>query len=122
MARTRSRTYCGRVASSRETDAAFPACEIRSGATLSFHHHLRNGDQVLNSVLAVAAARGLTDLTVAASSLFPVHAPLVEHMRRGVVLKPAPSTRPAVEGDEPVVGIVEHRDGRVIDLIRRAPG
>jgi len=71
----------------RDIDAAFDACGIRSGATLSFHHHLRNGDQVLNTVLAVAARRGLTNLRVAASSLFPVHAPLVEHMRRGVVTR-----------------------------------
>jgi citrate lyase subunit alpha / citrate CoA-transferase len=38
-------------------------------------------------VLAVAARRELTDLKIAASSLFPVHAPLVEHMRRGVVTR-----------------------------------
>lgn len=64
---------------------AFDACDIADGATLSFHHHLRNGDQVLNQVLAAAARRGLRNLNVAASSLFPVHAPLVEHMRSGVV-------------------------------------
>lgn len=65
--------------------AAFDACGIRDGATLSFHHHLRNGDAVLNRVMAEAAARGLRGLTVAASSLFPVHEPLVAHMRSGVV-------------------------------------
>lgn len=68
-----------------DLEAAFDACGIGDGATLSFHHHLRNGDQVLNRVLAVAARRGLRGLTVAASSLFPVHAPLVEHIRSGVV-------------------------------------
>ena len=69
----------------KDIEAAFDACRIESGATLSFHHHLRNGDQVLNQVMATAAARGLRDLRVAASSLFAVHAPLVEHMRSGVV-------------------------------------
>lgn len=69
----------------KDIEAAFDACKIESGATLSFHHHLRNGDNVLNLVLEVAAKRGLTDLRVAASSIFPVHAPLVEHIRRGVV-------------------------------------
>ncbi len=68
-----------------DIEAAFDACEIADGATLSFHHHLRNGDQVLNQVLAVAARRGLRGLTIAASSVFPVHAPLVEHLRSGVV-------------------------------------
>ena len=64
---------------------AFDACSVRDGATLSFHHHLRNGDQVLNIVLAEAARRGLRGLTIAASSLFPVHEPLVAHVRSGVV-------------------------------------
>jgi citrate lyase subunit alpha/citrate CoA-transferase len=65
--------------------AAFDACGVRDGATLSFHHHLRNGDAVLNLVMAEASRRGLRGLTVAASSLFPVHEPLVAHMRSGVV-------------------------------------
>lgn len=71
----------------RDIEAAFDACAIRDGATLSFHHHLRNGDQVLNLVLAVAARRGLRDLRIAPSSLFPVHAPLVDHIRTGVVTR-----------------------------------
>lgn len=66
---------------------AFDACRIRDGATLSFHHHLRNGDQVLNLVLAEAARRGLRGLTIAPSSLFPVHEPLVAHLRSGVVTR-----------------------------------
>lgn len=77
----------GREKLLRDIDAAFDACSIGDGATLSFHHHLRNGDQVLNQVLAVAARRGLKGLRIAASSLFAVHAPLVEHMRSGVVGK-----------------------------------
>jgi citrate lyase subunit alpha / citrate CoA-transferase len=72
--------------------AAIAACEIRHGATLSFHHHLRNGDGVLNCVLDAAARQGLSDLTVAASALFPVHAPLVGHIRSGVVGRICAST------------------------------
>lgn len=66
-------------------DAAFDACEVRDGATLSFHHHLRNGDGVLNAVLAAAARRGLKDLKIAPSSVFSVHRPLAEHIERQVV-------------------------------------
>ena len=66
-------------------EQAFDACGVADGATLSFHHHLRNGDGVLNLVLEVAARRGLRNLTVCPSSLFPVHAPLIEHIRAGVV-------------------------------------
>lgn len=66
-------------------DDALAACGVQDGATLSFHHHLRNGDQVLNLVLDAAARRGLQGLTVAASSVFPVHAPMVAHIARGTV-------------------------------------
>lgn len=66
-------------------EAAIDACELRDGATVSFHHHLRDGDAVLNLVVDAMARRGLRDLTLAASSLFPVHAPLVEHLRTGVI-------------------------------------
>ena len=65
--------------------AAIEACELKDGATVSFHHHLRNGDNVLNAVMAEIAALGLRDIKIAASSLFPVHAPLVQHIRSGVV-------------------------------------
>lgn len=58
---------------------------LRDGMTVSFHHHLRNGDYVLNQVMAEIAALGLRDLTVSASSLFDTHQPLTEHIRSGVV-------------------------------------
>jgi citrate lyase subunit alpha/citrate CoA-transferase len=66
-------------------DAAIDAAELKDGATISFHHHLRNGDGVLNAVLDAAARRGLRDLHIAATSIFPVHAPLVRHLREGTI-------------------------------------
>ncbi len=63
----------------------FESIELRDGMTLSFHHHLRNGDYVLNAVMEHVAKSGVKDLTIAASTLFPVHAPLVEHIKSGVV-------------------------------------
>lgn len=58
---------------------------LKDGMTISFHHHLRNGDYVLNMVLKEIANLGLKDIRVAASSIFPVHRPLVEHIKNGVV-------------------------------------
>ncbi len=58
---------------------------LKDGMTVSFHHHLRNGDFVLNMVLGEIAALGIKDITVNASSLFDVHAPLIGHIRSGVV-------------------------------------
>lgn len=58
---------------------------LRDGMTVSFHHHLRNGDYVLNMVMDALAELGLRDLTVNASSVHNVHAPLVRHVESGVV-------------------------------------
>lgn len=75
-----------------DLNSAIRACDLRDGATISFHHHLRNGDGVLNLVLDALAHAGLRNLTVAASALFPVHAPLIGHIRSGVVTGLAAST------------------------------
>ncbi|MBQ7391065.1 MAG: citrate lyase subunit alpha, partial [Clostridia bacterium] len=58
---------------------------LRDGMTVSFHHHLRNGDFVLNMVMEEIAALGLRDIKINASSLFDVHIPLIDHIRNGVV-------------------------------------
>ena len=58
---------------------------LRDGMTISFHHHLRNGDYVLNMVLDEAAKMGVKDLTVNASSVFDCYEPMLDHIRNGVV-------------------------------------
>jgi len=58
---------------------------LRDGMTVSFHHHLRNGDYVLNMVMEQIADLGIKDLTVNASSLFDTHQPLADHIRNHVV-------------------------------------
>lgn len=68
-------------------ESAFVSCDISDGAILSFHHHLRDGDGVVNAVMAVADERGLKGLGLAMSSVFPVHAPLVDLMKRGVITR-----------------------------------
>lgn len=66
-------------------DEALERAGLKDGMTLSFHHHLRNGDYVLNLVMAAVAQRGVRGLTLAVSSIFPVHEPLVALMDAGVV-------------------------------------
>ncbi len=58
---------------------------LKDGMTVSFHHHLRNGDYVLNMVLEEIANLGIKDITVNASSLFDVHMPLINHIENNVV-------------------------------------
>lgn len=72
------------VASLRE---AISLCGLKSGMSISFHHHLRNGDYALNRVMDEIAALGIRDLTLNASSLFDAHAPLREHIKNRVVRK-----------------------------------
>ena len=69
----------------RSLREAMVACGLKDGMTLSFHHHLRNGDALLCQVLAEAAAMGIRDLSIEPSSLFDVHLPLLDHIRSGVV-------------------------------------
>lgn len=60
-------------------------CDLKDGMTISFHHHLRNGDKVINLVLEEISKLNIKDIKVAVSSIFPVHEPLVNHIKSGVV-------------------------------------
>ncbi|HEY9053872.1 MAG TPA: citrate lyase subunit alpha, partial [Rectinemataceae bacterium] len=61
--------------------------ELEDGATISFHHHLRDGDRLVCEVLDRLAARGLRGLTLAPTALFPVHDALLPHIRSGLIAK-----------------------------------
>ena len=60
---------------------------LQNGMTISFHHHFRAGDKVVNMVVDKLAEMGFKDLHLAASSLIDVHEPLIEHIRNGVVTR-----------------------------------
>ena len=64
---------------------AIKLADLRDGMTVSFHHHLRNGDFVLNMVMEEIANQGIKDIFVNASSLFDTHLPLQGHIASGVV-------------------------------------
>jgi acyl CoA:acetate/3-ketoacid CoA transferase alpha subunit len=66
---------------------AIRATGLRDGMTISFHHHFRDGDAVLNTVVATLSKMGYKDLTVASSSLSNAHAPLVEYIKDGTVTR-----------------------------------
>ena len=80
---------------------------LKSGMTVSFHHHLRNGDFVLNMVMAEIAQMGIRDLTVNASSLFDIHAPLLQHIENHVVTKIQTDYMSGVIGKAVSRGILE---------------
>ena len=66
---------------------ALKQCGAKSGMTFSFHHHLRDGDFVVNMVMKAAIEElGLEDLTIAASSLGSAHDPIADYIEQGKVI------------------------------------
>ncbi|MBF0546349.1 MAG: citrate lyase subunit alpha [Candidatus Riflebacteria bacterium] len=80
---TRSRGRINKVVSG--WDDLLKKLNLRSGMTVSFHHHFRNGDYMVNEVMTRLAGLGLKDLVVAPSALFPTHDLLVDLIKSGVI-------------------------------------
>ncbi len=63
----------------------FDKLGIKDGMTLSFHHHLRNGDFVMNAVCEEIKRRNLKNIKLAPSSIFPNNAVIEELIENGNV-------------------------------------
>ncbi|MDD4000341.1 MAG: citrate lyase subunit alpha [Bacilli bacterium] len=63
----------------------FDKLNIKDEMTLSFHHHLRNGDEVMNLVFQEIKKRNLKKMTIAPSSIFPNNRILVDLIENGNV-------------------------------------
>lgn len=87
---------------------AIVATGLKDGMTISFHHHFREGDYVLNMVMAEIAKMGIKNLSIAPSSIANVHAPLVEHIKNGVVTNITSSGLRDIVGAEISAGIMEN--------------
>lgn len=66
-------------------DEAIEKTGLKDGQTISFHHHLRNGDYVMKMVVERIAAKGIKNITIAASSLSPCHDFLIDYIKDGTV-------------------------------------
>lgn len=64
---------------------ALVKCGIRDGMTLSFHHHFREGDYVVNMVMEEIHKMGIKDLTICASSLGKANDPIVPYIEDGTI-------------------------------------
>ncbi|MDD3751552.1 MAG: citrate lyase subunit alpha [Tissierellia bacterium] len=60
-------------------------CGLKDGMRISFHHHLRNGDNVVNIVMDEISNLGYKNITINASSVFDIHYPLIGHIRNKTV-------------------------------------
>ncbi|MBJ6751805.1 citrate lyase subunit alpha [Geomonas anaerohicana] len=71
-----------RLSSLRE---AIEASGLKDGMTIATHHSLRNGDFLLNRIVAEIAEMGLKGIWIASSSVHPVHAEIIPHIKSGVI-------------------------------------
>ena len=69
----------------KSIDAAIDASGLQDGMTISFHHHFRNGDYVLNDVLAAIARKGIKGLTLAPSSLNDINEVIIPLIEDGTI-------------------------------------
>ncbi len=60
-------------------------CGIKDGMTISFHHHFREGDHVVNMVMKEIHDMGIKDITICASSLGKAHDPIVPYIEDGTI-------------------------------------
>jgi citrate lyase subunit alpha/citrate CoA-transferase len=60
---------------------------LKDGMTISFHHHLRFGDYVINMVLDTIAEMGIKDLKFTATGHHPVPESFIKHMENGVITR-----------------------------------
>ena len=99
---------------------------LKDGMTISFHHHLRNGDMVAVMVLDAICELGIKDLNVNISSVFDTHAPFIEYIRDGVVTGIETDYMGGVVGRAVSEGIMNKpvtfrtHGGRPSDIIRGA--
>ena len=64
---------------------ALVKCGIKDGMVLSFHHHFREGDYVVNMVMDEIHKMGIKDITICASSLGKAHDPIVPYIEDGTI-------------------------------------
>jgi citrate lyase subunit alpha/citrate CoA-transferase len=69
----------------KNIDTVLDSMNLFDGMVVSFHHHLRNGDYLVNLIIKKLDERGLKDIVIAPSALFPVHEPIVELIKKGTV-------------------------------------
>ncbi len=57
------------------------------GMTISFHHHLRNGDLTLVHTIELLARLGIKNITLAASSLNESHNSIIKYLKDGTITR-----------------------------------
>ena len=65
---------------------ALVKCGVKDNMTISFHHHFREGDYIVNMVMEEIHKMGIKGLTICASSLGKAHDPIVPMIEDGTIV------------------------------------
>ena len=57
----------------------------RDGMTVTFHHHLRSGDDILVRSMDILAEIGIKNITLSSSSLNDSHTPILKYLKDGTI-------------------------------------
>jgi citrate lyase subunit alpha / citrate CoA-transferase len=68
-------------------EEAILKCNPYEGMTVSFHHHLRNGDILLVKTLSILHNMGIREITLASSSLNECHDPILPFLKDGTITR-----------------------------------
>jgi citrate lyase subunit alpha/citrate CoA-transferase len=104
-------------------EEAIKKCSPHNGMTVSFHHHLRGGDGILMPTIEILDKMGITDITLASSSLTSAHDGLVPYVEKGMITRIFSSGIRGRLGEIISMGKLKHpavihsHGGRVRDVI-----
>lgn len=102
---------------------ALVRCGAHDGMTISFHHHFREGDMIVNMVMDEVHKMGLKDITLFASSLGKAQEHIVPYIEDGTITNISSSGvrggigRAISEGKLKGLAIMRSHGGRVRSLI-----
>jgi len=88
-------------------EEAIAKCGLKDGMTISFHHHFREGDYIINMVVDAISKLGIKNLTLASSSLSSVHSALIKYIKAGVITRISTSGVRGQLGEEISKGLMD---------------
>jgi len=102
----------------RSLEEALKKCGLRSGMTISTHHHMRDGDLISNKIFEIASSMGIKDLIWFPSASFPCNDPVIKFLENGTINRiegsmNGPLGRFVSEGKMKGTAILRSHGGRV---------
>lgn len=69
----------------KDIDALFDLVAIEENKSISFHHHFRNGDLMINDITRYYLKKNISDINLFPSAIFPSYTGILELLEAGLV-------------------------------------